>query len=148
MARNLTRKRPWLAVFLAALGTGFGHLYLRRWWRAIGWVVVAVGAVVLLVPEAALEAFATGGQLAPLDIAPLVIVSAVSALDAYQLAVLNNYLVRMYEHNAGTVQSCPECGRPLDDELEFCHWCSARLPETASTTETTEDGDPKRFPLE
>jgi hypothetical protein len=28
--RNTTEKRPWLAVFLAALGTGLGHLYLCR----------------------------------------------------------------------------------------------------------------------
>jgi len=148
MARNLTRKRPWLAVFLAALGTGFGHLYLRRWTRAIGWVVVAVGAAILFVPEAALEAFATGGQFAWLDIAPFVIVSALSALDAYQLAVVNNYVVRMHERHAGTVQSCPECGRPLDGELEFCHWCSARLPETANTEDTAEEHDPNRFPFE
>ncbi len=148
MARNLTRKRPWLAVFLAALGTGFGHLYLRRWARAIGWVVVAVGAVVLLVPEAALEAFALGGEFAWLDIAPLVIVSAVSALDAYQLAVVNNYVVRTHERTAGAIQSCPECGRPLDDDLEFCHWCSVRLPEVANTDETAENGDPERFPFE
>jgi len=148
MARNPTRKRPWLAVFLATLGTGFRHLYLRRWWRAIGWVVVAVGAVVLLVPEAALEAFATGGQLAPLNIAPLLIVSAVSALDAYQLAVLNNYLVRIHEHNAGTVRTCPACGRPLDDELEFCHWCSTRLAGATEGVEAIDEDGSKRFPLE
>jgi hypothetical protein len=28
--RNTTEKRPWLAVFLAALGTGLRHLYLCR----------------------------------------------------------------------------------------------------------------------
>jgi len=47
-------------VLLAALGTGFGHLYLRRWTRAVGWVVLAVGTTVLFVPETAVEAFATG----------------------------------------------------------------------------------------
>jgi len=151
MTRNLTRKRPWLAVFLAALGTGFGHLYLRRWRRAIAWVVVATGVVVLLVPEGALEAFALGGEFAWLDIVPLVIVSAVSAFDAYRLALVDNDVVRTHERTAGAIRSCPACGRRLDSDLEFCHWCSVRLPEAANTgesTESAEDDGPRRFPLE
>ena len=147
-------------MLLAALGTGFGHLYLRRWTRAVGWVVLAVGTTVLFVPETAVEAFATGsgaewGTL--LDLAPLMLVSAASALDAYQLAVLNNYLIHAREHTEGTTRSCPECGRPLDDDLTFCHWCSTRLTETADGVESAGDdsdsdddgdGDGERYPLE
>jgi endogenous inhibitor of DNA gyrase (YacG/DUF329 family) len=119
-----------------------------------------VGTTVLFVPETAVEAFATGsgaewGTL--LDLAPLMLVSAASALDAYQLAVLNNYLIHAREHTEGTTRSCPECGRPLDDDLTFCHWCSTRLTETADGVESAGDdsdsdddgdGDGERYPLE
>jgi hypothetical protein len=103
----------------------------------------------------AIEAFGTGGGgFAWIDIAPLLAVSAASALDAYRLAVINNYLVRMREHTGGTARSCPECGRPLDDDLEFCHWCSTRLVETPDGVEPAEsigdagDADSERYPLE
>ena len=139
-------------MLLAALGTGFGHLYLRRWTRAVGWVILAVGTTVLFVPETAVEAFATGsgaewGTL--LDLAPLMLVSAASALNAY--------LIHAREHTGGTTRSCPECGRPLDDDLTFCHWCSTRLTETADGAESAGDdsdsdddgdGDGERYPLE
>jgi hypothetical protein len=138
--RNATRKRPWLAVFLAALGTGFGHLYLRRWRRALGWVVLTIATMVLLVPGATLEAFGTGGNVALLDVAPLLVVSGLSALGAYRLAVLNNYPVRMDQRGVEVTDPCPECGRPLDDDLDFCHWCSTRLPETENADDTGGNG--------
>jgi len=40
MQRSTSQKRPWLAALLGALVTGFGHLYLRRWRRAVGWLAV------------------------------------------------------------------------------------------------------------
>jgi hypothetical protein len=148
--RNSTRKRPWLAVFLATVGTGFGHLYLRRWRRALGWVVLTIAAAVLLVPGATVEAFGTGGGFALFDIAPLLVVSGLSALDAYRLAVLNNYRVRTSQRGAEATRPCPECGRPLDDDLEFCHWCSTRLPETEAADDTggNEEEGSERYPLE
>ena len=96
-----------------------------------------------------LDAFVTGGEFAPLALAPLFVVSALSALDAYRLAVLNNYVVRARERHAGPTRSCPECGRPLDDDLDFCHWCSAQVVDTANADANEADGgDSKRFPLE
>ena len=96
-----------------------------------------------------LDAFVTGGEFAPLALAPLFVVSALSALDAYRLAVLNNYVVRARERHAGPTRFYPECGRPLDDDLDFCHWCSAQVVDTANAdADEADGGDSKRFPLE
>lgn len=132
MSQSLSRKRPWLAAFLGAAGMGLGHLYLRRWLRAVGWATFALLANYLFVPESALEAIIANGQVAWLDILPLIAVSVASALDAYQLAVVNNHLLRMRSPDEGTRTACPSCGRPADSDLDFCQWCGASLSENPS----------------
>jgi len=124
MARTHSKKRPWLAAFLAVFATGAGHVYLRRWLRALGWLGVAALTSYLFVPVSALEAFVFGGEVAWLDLLPLLVVTTLSALDAYQLAVVNNYFHRVRTHNGAGPTACPSCGRPMDDDLEFCQWCA------------------------
>lgn len=48
-----SRKRPWLAAALAFPVTGLGHLYLRRWRRAAGWLLLVGAATVVLTPGVA-----------------------------------------------------------------------------------------------
>lgn len=128
MAQSLSKKRPWLAALLAVFATGAGHLYLRRWLRALGWLGVAGLTSYLFVPASALEAFVTGGQVAWLDLLPLLVVTTLSALDAYQLAVVNNYFHRVRTHDGAGPTACPSCGRPVDDDdLDFCQWCATPL---------------------
>ncbi|WP_049903676.1 zinc ribbon domain-containing protein [Halococcus agarilyticus] len=127
MGRSLSKKRPWLAVLLTVLATGAGHVYLRRWRRAFGWLAVAFVTSYLLVPASALEAFVAGGAVAWLDLLPLLVVSVLSALDAYQLAVVDNSLHRVHTHDGDGPTVCPSCGRPADDELDFCQWCATPL---------------------
>lgn len=141
MEQRTAGKRPWLAALLGAAGTGLGHLYLRRWGRALGWVAVAVVVNALFVPESALEAFATGGQVAWMQLLPLLAVSIVSTLDAYRIAVVENYLRRVRADEDVTTP-CPSCGRPVDDALDFCQWCATPLSETA----TDGDGERPRAP--
>ncbi|ESP87093.1 zinc ribbon domain-containing protein [Candidatus Halobonum tyrrellensis] len=137
MNRSVSRKRPWLAALLAALATGFGHLYLRRWGRALAWVVLTVATTVLFVDPAAVEAAANGTVADPLAFAPTLAVAAVSVVDAYLLARVNNAVARMVaarttEPEAGSAPvACPHCGRELDPDLEFCHWCTAELDRAA-----------------
>jgi len=42
--------------------TGFGHLYLRRWRRAVGWLAVLFAVSYVFVEPAAIEALAAGGR--------------------------------------------------------------------------------------
>lgn len=125
MARTRSRKRPWLAALLSALVPAFGHLYLRRWFRALGWVGLTLLST-MFVPNATLDALVSGHSFAWLDAAPLLAVSLLSVFDAYRLAVVNNYLLRVRSAGAG-MAVCPDCGRPAEDDLDFCQWCGTTL---------------------
>ncbi|UHQ98669.1 zinc ribbon domain-containing protein (plasmid) [Natrinema zhouii] len=126
MGQSLPQKRPWLAALLAALVTGFGHLYLRRVGRAIGWLVTSLGVSVLFVDPSAYDAFLAGtwtvGTL--LAVAPMFLVVGLSVVDAYRLAQRQNAAARPSDDPDDDAVACPHCGNDLDPELEFCHWCT------------------------
>ena len=130
-------KRTWLAVLLAMLVTGLGHLYLRRWARAAGWVLLAFGAS-MFVPTEALEAVWNGSSLAVEQLAPVLVVGVASIVDAYLVARSHN--ARYHAQQAAlagatadvdAVAQCPACGRDVDPDLDFCHWCTTELQSSA-----------------
>jgi hypothetical protein len=132
---RVSRKRPWLAALLGLTITGLGHLYLRRWRRAGAWLVLLFGVAVLFVPPEAMDAYLNSGDIRA--VAPVLLVGIASALDAYFLARSHNSTVREVVER-GTF--CPNCGREVDDDLDFCQWCTTQLrdrdaeaddPETA-----------------
>ncbi|WP_248907907.1 DUF7575 domain-containing protein [Halocatena marina] len=130
-------KRPWLAMLLGTLLTGFGHLYLRRWWRALGWLLATYATMVLFVPSAATDALIsqitnTDALLSQItnfepvsvpivDVLPLLLVGIASVFDAYVLARMNNQ--RVLEQQMG-IQRCSNCHRPIDPDVSFCQWCA------------------------
>lgn len=142
MPRSVSQKRPWLAALLAALVTGLGHLYLRRLRRAVGWLALSVAVTALFVEPAALDEIATGtvSREALLGVAPSLLVGGLSAIDAYLIA--RNGVVRSRSAVDGANGAdgddadpdesiaCPHCGKDLDPELEFCHWCTNPIDET------------------
>jgi hypothetical protein len=130
MGRTSSRKRPWLAALLAVAVTGLGHLYLRRWKRAVGWILSMFAVSVLFVDQTALAAVTTG-RADPTAVAPLLIVGGVSVVDAYVLARAQNAVVRVTPNREGARTHCPGCGEELDGDLDFCHWCSTELPTEA-----------------
>lgn len=141
-------KRAWLAVTLAIPVVGLGHLYLRRWLRAIGWILLTFGASAF-VPTEQLEAlsawqqalFTTGSVAgAPTPdfaaIFPILAVALMSIADAYMVARRHNAEVRMQAATAaaatdvdgdGDVVTCPACGREVEADLDFCHWCTTEF---------------------
>lgn len=141
MDRSRSRKRPWLAALLAAVVTGLGHLYLRRWRRGLGWLAALFGATVLFVDPAALSSIADLTAVDPLAAAPIVVVGGLSVADAYLLAHAQNALARLQAAPDGQLTHCPNCGKELDPDLEFCHWCTAEIggPDVSPGDR---DGDP------
>lgn len=133
MSQSISRKRPWLAALLGALATGVGHLYLRRWRRGLAWVVVLFGVTVLLVDPAAVEALANRNAVDLLAIAPILLVTCFSVIDAYLLAHAHNVAARMTIASDGTLTHCPNCGKELDADLEFCYWCTTEVEGTDSS---------------
>lgn len=132
-ARN--RKRPWLAVLLAFLYPGLGHVYLREWLRALVWFGLVVTSSTLLVPEGAVptevtfEALVAAARALPAEVTlALFSITFFSMVDAYWMAKQRNQAVTAA---AGT--TCPNCGREVDPELDFCHWCTESLGATVET---------------
>ncbi|MGM0591736.1 MAG: DUF7575 domain-containing protein [Halobacteriota archaeon] len=130
---TFSRKRPWLAVLLGLLFTGLGHVYLRRWRRAFGWYVLTIAVSLLSVPPGAFEAL-LAGEADIMSFLPVLAVSIFSVFDVYRLALIHN--ARLTASPAsGTDEpepdACPECGRPVDGDLDFCHWCSTQLSNTS-----------------
>lgn len=120
---SVRAKRPWLAALLAVVITGLGHLYLREWFRAAMWYGFALTAALIFIPESTVQAMIDSGTRPPLaEIAPILTVQVLSVLDAYRLA-------RQRRAMAGKTP-CPQCGRPLDEDLQFCHWCTTELEVT------------------
>lgn len=125
--------RPWIAALLSFLQPGLGHAYIRAYRRGVTWFLVwaAVTAafVDIGVPELTVDAVLAAltrlfTALGGLGLVPSMVVAAVTAfamVDAYRLA-------------QGPVGAdpedgprCPACGKELDEELEFCPWCTTEL---------------------
>lgn len=82
MRRIESRHHPPHTVLLSAIVTDLGHLYLRRWLRAFGWLAVTIGAAVLFVPAGTVEAVMTSGAVDPVAVLPVFMLSVASSLDA------------------------------------------------------------------
>lgn len=140
MSQSISRKRPWLAALLGAVATGFGHLYLRRWRRGLAWVGVLFGVTVLFVDPAALEALVNGNAVDLFAIVPIVLVVGISVVDAYVLAHAYNAVARVTFTQDGQLTHCPNCGKELETDLEFCHWCSTEIGELEAAFPNDWDG--------
>lgn len=132
-AEEHSRKRPWVAALLAVVIPGLGHLYIRMWLRAALWFALYFVTIEFLVPDEAfppealsVSAFADASGALPLSIALLIVfIGAMNVVDAYLLTKRLNTLSR---RRAGvSPASCPHCGKDLDEDLDFCHWCTTPL---------------------
>lgn len=143
MSGSISQKRPWLAALLTVLLTGLGHLYLRRWRRALGWLVISAGVSALFVdPSTAAEL--QQGTVSPesvIAVLPGLLVVALSITDAYLLAHVQNDTTASPESERDESPTCPHCRNDLDPDLEFCHWCTRPVDDVEPTRgdSTTED---------
>ena len=143
MSQISLRDSPLVAAILGTAVTGLGHLYLRRWLRALGWLSVTVVVSALFVPESSIAAIASGTLTNPLAMLPIVLISAASALDAYLIAAVKR------AKSAGQIPdgsktdrtdatvACPTCGKDVDPDLGFCHWCTTEF-EVVDDAELTQ----------
>ncbi|WP_336361073.1 zinc ribbon domain-containing protein [Haladaptatus sp. ZSTT2] len=129
-----SRKRPWLAALLAFVYPGLGHVYIREWLRALLWFGLMIATASFVIPEQAVQtadlsiaALTRASEQLSLEAAFTVLfITLLSMIDAYRLAATKNQAVKAVVE--GT--RCPSCGRDIDPELDFCHWCTTELPPT------------------
>lgn len=123
--------RVLIAAVLATIYPGLGHVYLREWLRALAWFGLSILAAAVVVPPEILAASQTGGldglveaaRDLPNDVLlTLVMIRGLNVVDAVWLA-----LRRKPSRRSADGPSCPNCGRELDAELDFCHWCTTHL---------------------
>lgn len=129
-------RRGLLAAVLSFVYPGLGHLYLRAWLRALAWFGLSIGTAALLMPpelitafqEQGLRAFSTTDVPADLTLS-LLAVRAFNIIDAYLVAVRQ---AEPEEPDVAEdeVATCPNCGRELDEDLDFCPWCTHELDRT------------------
>lgn len=140
MALVPNRARPFVAALLGLLVTGFGHVYLRRWLRAVLWFSVAFAVSVAFVPETAAVDILAGKPIDPMTILPGALVGLASALDAFLIArrevtsesepaTVNGITTddNTAEPDDDKTVDCPACGKPVDPDLGFCHWCTTEF---------------------
>ncbi|MFB6179861.1 MAG: DUF6677 family protein [Halorientalis sp.] len=137
------RKRPWLAALLAFIHPGLGHVYLREWIRALLWFGLVLTTASFLVPPDIVPQTVTVDSLMqmsramPIESAvALASITLMSMIDAYWMAQQGNR--QRQATDDGT--RCPNCGREVDADLDFCHWCTAEL----DTTDTESTDEPTR----
>nr|WP_157501708.1 zinc ribbon domain-containing protein [Halobacterium sp. CBA1126] len=127
---------------------------MRRWVRAVSWFLLALATAALVVPESAYQAFQNEGFAGLVAASEsfgvevtlsLLVIRVLNVVDAYLVAVRDT-ASKVTEHvptpgdadvdavggdDAGT---CPECGKELDGDLDFCPWCTTRLEDAEATS--------------
>src|SRR5699024_8344459 len=137
LSRHPPSERPWLAAAPAEIYTGFGHVYLREWIRAVGWFGLIFAATALALPGAAVPG--AGGssvavvmqaadQLPTMVSVALLVLRILNTVDAYRL-VKQRHAAPTADSSAEDASAstdanrCPHCGRETDPEFDFCQWC-------------------------
>jgi hypothetical protein len=135
------QKRPWLAALLAILYPGLGHVYLRKWGRALLWFLIIITSSTFLIPQDAVpstlsfDALLAAGRAVPLPVSvAILMLTFMSMADAYWLARRSGEEAvpdrgEGPTTTASDTQTCPNCGKELDADLDFCHWCTTKLDE-------------------
>lgn len=141
-------KRPLVAGIIAACWPGLGHVYLREWRRALVWQLMVAGMILIVVPASVLTAEITPTVAGIQDLANqlttevstfgMLTAAAVYGFNVADAMVHARMAIR--EQAARGKNQCPECGKDLDPDLQFCHWCTARLDagESLDAGETKE----------
>lgn len=136
--------RALAAAGLSLLFPGAGHVIVRDWGRALLFSSLFVLSLVLLLPVEQLWVVANEGSVGS--------VGAMTEMQAEAVAITEeetgmveqftlSFLALFAAIHASVqalgltdapgsgddVPACPHCGKPLDEDLTFCHWCTTRL---------------------
>ena len=145
-SKEFSHKRTWLAALLTVFVPGLGHLYIQMWGGAILWFLLYFVATVLLFPdqsapdELSIDGLVAWSEAMPLEVTLTILgITALCMVDVYiRTKQINRHASRQAD-SGGDIQYCPNCGKELDEDIDFCHWCTTEL-ETA-TEDTDDDSD-------
>jgi len=139
----VTRTRAFLAAVLATIYPGLGHVYLRAWFRAFAWFGLTIMTVALVVPPEVLSMVESGGLGALTEASESLPLEATLAILAVRVLNVVDAAWLGLQPRSGAQPAeglaCPNCGRELDADLDFCHWCTTPL-EGASEESPADSG--------
>lgn len=146
MVRNTRWNNPLVASLLAWAVPGLGHLYLRRWLRAAGWLLAVYAVTLLFGPAQPVDVLAVGAFDTLVSLLPLSVVVGASILDAHRVATAMRAGTTSRDHGASELPDqlvvCQSCGRGVDAQLDFCHWCTTEFDADELDTGDPDAGDP------
>lgn len=127
--------RAAIAIGLSVLYPGLGHVYLREWIRAIAWFAIAILAAMLVMPVELVEATETEGLSVLLRTSEFLTFEAITALLAIRMlnAIDAAILALKPTEPEPPTNNCPNCGGELDDDIDFCPWCTLQLDSAENT---------------
>ncbi len=133
----MTLARALIAASLSLLFPGIGHAVIRDWVRAMFFSGLFVMAIALAFSTDQLSAMTS------IDGIWTALTQETSQLDRFMFGFLVLFAATdALFRGLGTIGSndvegptCPHCNRELDTDLEFCHWCTARLEPPAESEE-------------
>ncbi|QLK24916.1 zinc ribbon domain-containing protein [Natrinema zhouii] len=142
----------WLrAIFAAGLSVimpGAGHALVRDWLRAAVFAGLFLAASAFFLP---LDQLTAAGPITSVDQAleqATVVAENTDPMAQFLLSFLSlfaaidaTFRALSYSSGEGTdaaEPTCPECGKEIDADLEFCHWCTTRLEPVEPEAETND----------
>lgn len=142
----MTWLRALLAAGLSVIMPGAGHALIRDWFRAALFAGLFLSAMIFFVPidqiaaagpmtsygDVIEQANALTAETSPMAQFFLSFIALFAAIDA-------TFRALGFPPGSGDADgpTCPECGEEIDTDLEFCHWCTARLETEPSGDEPT-----------
>jgi hypothetical protein len=125
-ATDESERRPLVAAVLAVPLPGLGHAYARAWIRALLWVALFATSLWFLAPDGLFTGSVSMDTLGDIYGANADLVLFVLAV--WAMNVVDAYLTTSrLNRRAQQEQTCPHCGKKVDGDLEFCHWCTTPL---------------------
>ncbi|ELY60358.1 zinc ribbon domain-containing protein [Natronococcus sp. A-GB1] len=129
----MTWIRALAAAGLSVLLPGAGHVFIRDWIRGLAFGGIFVASLAILFPT---DQIAAADSLSG---AVSVITTETDTISQFVISFIILFAAidatfRSMGFPPGSNNgadhdgpSCPHCGKPLDEDLTFCHWCTTRL---------------------
>ena len=142
----MTWIRALFAAGLSVIMPGAGHVLVRDWLRAAAFAGLFLSASVLFLP---IEQIANAGPITNYEQVleqATIMTEETDAMAQFLLSFIALFAavdatIRALGYSPGggddaSEPTCPECGKEVDDDLEFCHWCTTRLDPAEPDAET------------
>ncbi|ELY74698.1 zinc ribbon domain-containing protein [Natrinema pallidum] len=144
----MTWFRALLAAGLSVIMPGAGHVLVRDWLRAALFAGLFLSASAVFLPIDQLSAVGPVTSVSDINAYADVMAEETDVIAQFFLSFIALFAAidatfRALGHSPGGTggaegPTCPECGKEIDEDLQFCHWCTTRLEPMEPESETND----------